>query len=200
MSIEADERFVPREFRLPFAPFFRHFERYFKCVELLGRTGPSERWLDFACGSGYGSNFLMNFAGHVIGCDRDEATIQFARETYLHPSCEFLTDISMFEDHFNVVFSVETIEHMPREAAQEFLEVINRVLNIRGDLVISTPIVESTNLSPRNPFHFIEYSESDFVQLLGEAGFFVDNSARVRAVFTDGETKDQGYFKCTKAK
>lgn len=200
MSIEADERFVPRDFHLPFAPFFRHFERYFRCVELLARTGPSERWLDFACGSGYGTNFLTNFAEYVVGCDRNEEVISLASNTYRNASCDFVTDAASFMNQFDVVFSVETIEHMPREEAPGFLAVINTALNHEGELIISTPIVETTNLSPTNRFHFIEYSESDFTQLLWDAGFVLLSSSRVKTTFTDGEIKDQGYFKCKKEK
>ena len=194
----ADERFVPRDFSIPFSPFIRHFDRYFQCVKLLGKVGKNETWLDCACGSGYGTNLLTGFAGNVVGYDIDHGAIKFASENYKNDYCKFTTDISMYRDKFDVILSVETIEHMPEEDAPEFLKLLNSTMKENATLIITTPIVKSTNYNPTNEFHYIEYSNNHFVELLSTNGFEVKETNFVETTFTDGETKDQGYYKCQK--
>ena len=193
------ERFNPRVFEIEFSPFMRHFERYFQSVKLLGRTGRNESWLDCACGSGYGTMFLTNFANRVWGYDIDKNAIAHARHHYKNSYCGFVSDISTFEKQkFNAIFSIETIEHMPREDAPQFLKTCFDMLDDNGDLIITTPIIPISNPNPINEFHFFEYSIEDFISLLNDAGFKVINHKLIETTFTDGETKDQGYFKCQK--
>ena len=195
----ADERFTPRDLTVPFDPFVRHFERYFECVKMLGDTGKNQIWLDSACGSGYGTNFLTNFVDHAVGYDIDPEAIKYAREHYKNEKTIFIENIYSYETKFDNVFSVETIEHMKPEGAPKFLKKLRQLLKEDGYLIITTPIVPSTNPSPINKFHFVEYSDADFERLLLENGFIVLEKNFVKTTFTDGETKDQGYYKCQKA-
>ena len=87
---------------------------------------------------------------------------------------------------------------MPQEDAKVFLNGLHRNLKDDGCLMITTPIVKQTNKNPINKFHFIEYSDEDFISLLQDAGFEVIEKNFVETTFTDGETKDQGYYKCQK--
>jgi 2-polyprenyl-3-methyl-5-hydroxy-6-metoxy-1,4-benzoquinol methylase len=193
---KADERFIPREFCIPIDPFIRHFERYFQCVKILKRFGAKEKWLDCACGSGYGTNFLTNFAEFVIGYDIDKGAIEYGNKNYKNSHCAFVSDIQHYNDEFDVVISVETIEHMPKEDAKVFLETLKTALKVGGTLVITTPIVLETNENPVNKFHYIEYSHNDFMNLLLSSGLKVESHHMVKTLFTDGEMKDQGYYKC----
>jgi CMP-N-acetylneuraminic acid synthetase/protein-L-isoaspartate O-methyltransferase len=196
----ADERFVPREFNISFDPFLRHFDRYIQCVKLLKKTGQGEKWLDCACGTGYGTNFLTNFADFLVGYDIDKDTVDYANENYKNDNCEFTYDISHYKKTFDVVLSVETIEHMPTEDAKEFLKNLRNALKEDGQMVITTPIVKETNNNPVNKFHFVEYSDKDFRQLLMNEGFSILESNFIETTFTDGETKDQGYYRCGRNK
>ena len=107
----------------------------------------------------------------------------------------FGTDIKnetvVSDKQFDVIFSVETIEHMPCEDAEVFLKNCNRLLTNDGTLVITTPIVEPSNPNPTNEFHFFEYSLKDFIELLNLGGFKVIDTKLIETTFTDGETKDQ---------
>tara|TARA_Y100001963_G_C6764395_1_gene441431 strand:+ start:277 stop:879 length:603 start_codon:yes stop_codon:yes gene_type:complete len=198
MTQKADERFIPRDFKIPFGPFLRHYERYFQSVKLLGELGIGQKWLDCACGAGYGSSFLSNFCNFVVGYDIDPSAIECALENYKSDHVGFTRDLSKHEEDFDVVISVETIEHMPESDANIFLTTLRKCLNDNGTLVITTPIVKQTNRDPVNEFHFIEYSDKDFKKLLEDANFIVVDSHFVETTFTDGETKDQGYYKCKK--
>lgn len=194
----ADERFVPRDFRIPFDPFTRHYERYFQCVKLLGQLGIGQRWLDCACGSGYGTSFLSNFCNSVVGYDIDSSAIECALKNYSSDQIHFTLDLSDYEECFDAIMSIETIEHMPQSETDDFLATLQKCLNDEGTLVITTPIVKQTNPDPVNKYHFIEYSDQDFRKLLEDADFIVIDSHFVQTTFTDGETKDQGYYKCKK--
>tara|TARA_R110002110_G_scaffold2696_3_gene12828 strand:- start:355 stop:957 length:603 start_codon:yes stop_codon:yes gene_type:complete len=200
MGSIADERFMPREFNIPFDPFMRHFERYFTIVKMLGHTGKSQKWLDCACGTGYGTNLLTNFVEYVVGYDINKETVCYANQNYRNDYCQFTSDISRYKSFFDTVVSVETVEHMPQEDAKVFLNGLYECLKANGCLMITTPIVKETNRSPINKFHSIEYSDEDFIALLSDTGFKVTEKSFIETKFTDGETKDQGYYKCQKLK
>jgi 2-polyprenyl-3-methyl-5-hydroxy-6-metoxy-1,4-benzoquinol methylase len=196
----ADERFTPRDLTVPFDPFVRHFERYFECVKMIGHTGKNQIWLDSACGSGYGTNFLTNFVDHAVGYDIASEAIKYANEHYKNEETTFIEDISSCETKFDNIFSVETIEHIKPEGAPKFLKKLRQLLKEEGYLIITTPIVEVTDLEPINEFHFIEYSHDDFGVLLEQAGLKVERYHMVETMFTDGKIKNQGYYKCQKLK
>jgi 2-polyprenyl-3-methyl-5-hydroxy-6-metoxy-1,4-benzoquinol methylase len=198
MKQEADERFYPREFKIPFGPFIRHYERYFQSVKILNKTGKQENWLDCACGSGYGTNLLSNFTDKVVGYDIDSLAIEAANENYKNQHCHFVNDISNIKEHFDVIFSIETIEHMPTQQAPIFLKTLNSAMKKHGDLIITTPIVKKTNYKPTNIYHHIEYSDEDFKVLLENSNFEIIETKFIETTFTDGETKFQGYYKCRK--
>lgn len=198
MTQKADERFIPGDFKIPFDPFLRHYERYFQCLKLLGQLGNDESWLDCACGSGYGTNFLSNFSNDVTGYDIDDSAIQFAKDNYKNAHVDFINNLINCEKKFDVIFSIETIEHMPEIEACTFLRTLHEAMKDFGTFIITTPIVKQTNFNPINEFHFIEYSNDHFVKLLEDADFIVLESLFVETKFTDGETKDQGYYKCKK--
>ena len=193
----ADENFFPGRFVYEFAVHYRHFERYMRALKVLGKLGEHETWLDCACGSGYGSHLLSGFAEKVIGYDINREAIAYANAKYSHGGCAFYSDQESFKDIlFDAVVSVETIEHMPRSKAVPFLAHIMRQMKENAVMVITTPIVAVSNPDPTNPFHKYEYSYNDFQGVLLEAGFKIDDYVADTVTFTDGETKDQGYFRC----
>jgi 2-polyprenyl-3-methyl-5-hydroxy-6-metoxy-1,4-benzoquinol methylase len=48
--------------------------------------------LDAGCGVGYGSAILAGAARRVVGVDRSEEAISYARERYARPNVEFVVD------------------------------------------------------------------------------------------------------------
>jgi SAM-dependent methyltransferase len=124
--------------------------------------------LDAGCGVGYGTAQLAEVAASVVGVDRDEDAISYARERYARPNAEFRTgdllDLDMPDDSFDVVCSFETIEHL--DDVEAFLAEIVRVLRPDGVFLVSTPRVDETTRAPENPFHRVELSPGDFEALL----------------------------------
>jgi SAM-dependent methyltransferase len=128
--------------------------------------------LDGACGVGYGTAHLAREAGRVVGVDRDEGAIAYARAHYAAANVEFrvadLLDLDLPDASFDVVCSFETIEHLPDPDA--FLLEVTRVLRPGGTFLVSTPRSDETTRRPDNPFHELELSAADFASLL-EAHF-----------------------------
>jgi SAM-dependent methyltransferase len=124
--------------------------------------------LDAGCGVGYGSAFLGGVARRVVGVDRDEGAIAYARERYARPNVEFrvgnVLRLDVGDAEFDAVCSFETIEHV--DDVDAFVAELARVLRPGGVLVVSTPRAEETTAAPKNPFHRVELSRADFEALL----------------------------------
>lgn len=124
--------------------------------------------LDAGCGVGYGTAALAERARRVVGVDRDEDAIAYARKRYARDNVEFLVgdllDLDLPDGSFDTVCAFETIEHLPDPEA--FLAHATRVLRRDGVLVASTPRAAATTTEPENPFHETEYSREDFEALL----------------------------------
>jgi SAM-dependent methyltransferase len=134
--------------------------------------------LDAGCGVGYGSAFLGGVARRVVGVDRDEAAVAYARARYGRTNVEFLVGdvlhLDLPDASFDAVCSFETLEHV--EDADRFLAEMARVLRPRGVFLVSTPRADETTTAPDNPFHRVELSRADFEALLrrffGEVDLF----------------------------
>lgn len=126
--------------------------------------------LDLACGSGYGSNLMAQYAKEVIGVDIDESTVLEARKRYKSPNLRFITGsvekTNLNSRYFDVVVSFETIEHHDKH--EEMMEEIKRILKPGGILIISSPdkYYYSDVRSFKNQYHIKELYENEFKRLL----------------------------------
>jgi SAM-dependent methyltransferase len=124
--------------------------------------------LDAGCGVGYGTAFLGGHARKVVGVDRDEEAIAYARRRYEGPNVEFrvgnLLALDLGDASFDTICSFETIEHLPDP--ERYLGEMARVLRPGGTYLVSTPRAETTTHRPDNPFHEVELAPEDFEALL----------------------------------
>ena len=124
--------------------------------------------LDAGCGVGYGSAFLAQEAHRVVGVDRDESAIDYARGRYAAANVEFVVGDVLALDlpgaSFDAVCAFEAIEHLPDPDG--FIAEAARVLRPSGTFVVSTPNAPETTHTPENPFHELELSADDFEALL----------------------------------
>ena len=146
----------------------RHMGRYRKAIELAGRTGGV--WVDFACGSGYGTEMLAGVAEWVVGADCDQEAIAYAHKHHYGPSRWFIVadELNVWNrltDTLDVVVCVETLEHMEQGAQENFVQGAALYLAPEGVLVLACPIGNG-GPSPCNPWHLHEPTVAELEQLL----------------------------------
>lgn len=123
--------------------------------------------LDVACGSGYGTEVLLQAgAQKVIGVDIDEIVIKAAQQRYSDSRIEFMaaeaTTLPLPDKSIDLITSFETIEHLSDCAA--YLKEMKRVLKGEGVALISTP--NRDVFGQKNPFHIKEFTKIEFTELL----------------------------------
>jgi len=168
MSVTHNERIVPDETEPGIVSI--HVKRY----EFALPFCEGKDVLDAGCGVGYGTALLAGAARSVVGIDRSEEAVMYARRRYARSNVEFLVGdllaVEQFDESFDVVCAFETIEHLPDRDA--FLGHVVRILRRDGVFVVSTPRADETTERPANPFHQVELSQADFEALLRR--FFAD--------------------------
>lgn len=117
--------------------------------------------LDIACGVGYGS-YLMSKNPDVVkitAVDKSEKAIANARESFQKNNIEFiLGSPETINGHFDILVTLETIEHLPDP-------VILKNLADRCDIheiIISFPRKKTTHY---NQYHLWDYTKEDIIRL-----------------------------------
>jgi len=133
--------------------------------------------LDAACGHGFGSMILIVLGANVTcAIDIDKKALNVAKKTY-----PFKKDIFMYADlttdwkkpenfayrnEFDVVVSVETFEHIPREKVGQMLNNFKYVCKKDGIILITTPIRRSAKFEYKGGTHLYEYNIQEFMDEL----------------------------------
>lgn len=144
--------------------------RYLFACELAARR----RVLEIACGNGFGTMLLAQVASSVTGADVSPEAIETARRTNARPNVRYeLVKTPPFplpDASFDVVVSLETIEHMPAAAQPAFVAELERVLAPDGVLLLSTPDRATEQAQAKqsepNPFHIHTPSAEELDRLL----------------------------------
>ena len=125
--------------------------------------------LDISCGSGYGSNYLAKMAKSVFGVDIDAGTVEYCKKKYIRNNLDFLCiekdhKIESFENRFDVVVSLETIEHI--KEYEYFLKNLKLYLKENGLLILSTPNNFRKINPPENRFHAYEFDILELYEIV----------------------------------
>src|SRR3990167_1478486 len=147
--------------------------------------------VDVGCGSGVGSNILSQEADFVWGIDKNEFSIEFAKEAFtreknnIYYSSQLTFDqFNIMEDtietlKFDIVVAIEVIEHI--YDTDKFLRaLINKftkrdkkgnchILNEPTEFFFSTPNRNFRKIKkdkPDNPYHVREYRSQELVAYL----------------------------------
>ncbi|MBM7702046.1 class I SAM-dependent methyltransferase [Metabacillus iocasae] len=162
------ERIIPELMKPTNGMLLEHLARYHFAIHYL-----NGRVLDFACGSGFGSQAMAKAAkkriNQIVGIDIDAASIQYANAHYYHPSVSFqqadAVDPSLPEKlgQFDVIVSFETLEHIEDEG--QYMSNIFHMLKPGGTLIISTPFGLGRGKPTSEPFHVHQLTEEEFKQL-----------------------------------
>lgn len=149
----------------------RHMRRYSWAVRKISdRFVRAGRVVDFACGTGYGSAMLLQVSHTVLGCDKDEVSLDIARKRHGGTLLNFMFANGPIPGHFPVdaVVSIETIEHLERPDL--FLKDAFDLIDWEGLLILSTPEGRLDRVVT-NPFHLREYTRQELRDEVAKAGF-----------------------------
>lgn len=106
---------------------------------------PFERALDFGCGMGRISQALAARGREVHGVDISEEMVRLARTYNQSPSsCHYhhnpASNLSLFPDgHFDFVYCVIVLQHMPPSLMKGYLKEFLRVLSPNGKILVQIP-------------------------------------------------------------
>jgi ubiquinone/menaquinone biosynthesis C-methylase UbiE len=146
-----------------------HIARYFFASQFV--TGKNV--LDIACGTTYGTAFLLNFTPNMlVGVDLSKEALNKGKKNFGRSSNLLAGDaanISFKEGAFDVVISFETIEHLMKY--EKFVEETKRVLADKGLFIVSTPnklAFSARDEMYSNKYHFKEFTLTEFHLLLSE--------------------------------
>jgi SAM-dependent methyltransferase len=123
--------------------------------------------LDVGCGDGYLLNRLADsLPNHadLLGVDLDNRAIAFARAF----GCERRFDVidaRDIDEQFDVVTSIEVLEHVPDDETEEFCETLLRRVRPGGHLIITVP----SDASDVTPKHWRHYNEGTLRGAIDEA-------------------------------
>lgn len=160
------ERFLPdceREI------WYEHFHRY----TMATGFAKGKKVLDAACGEGYGSNLLAQFATSVVGVDVSPKAIEHATKNYQKDNLEYVTSnvlkMDFPDNSFDLVVSFETLEHLVEH--NELMGEFKRVLKSDGVLLISTPDKKeySDKHNFDNEYHCKELYQHEFDGLINQS-------------------------------
>jgi ubiquinone/menaquinone biosynthesis C-methylase UbiE len=149
-----------------------HWERYKFAAQFVKK----ELVCDIACGTGYGSKFLLEAGAKAVeGFDISEDAVEYARKNSSAPNVKFhvksAEDLTGIQDcNFGVIISFETVEHLNN--IDKYLSEMDRILKAGGSFIISTPERKLSSVlfnftgRPANAFHTREFSYREFYKVL----------------------------------
>ena len=129
---------------------------------------------DFGCGIGHGSSLLSEYAKNVTGYDVCHDAIDEAKNNFKRDNLIFVFDPS--KDQFDIVSSVECIEHIEKERLEE---LIRQFIDQSTSFVGTTPNGDFYPYHPlsvgdRYGFHTWHYTYKELYELFKKYYKFVE--------------------------
>ena len=157
--------------------------------------------LDCACGAGYGSVILAKNARSVLGVDISQKAITFAQQTYARENttyqCSDLKTLSFPDNKFDLVVSIETLEHVEASDCNDYLKKTRDWIKPGGMLVASTPMLRYQDGKPyiTNPYHINEMPKEEMIELFGDLfdGFTIHYFHQKQGVFLPLTSEHTGF-------
>ena len=131
------ERIWPKQSNLEeyLKEYPEHKQRYL----LASSFSKGSNCADISCGAGYGSYILGEFANSVIGYDLSLEALKHAEINFTRENVSFKNIKELKNIKFDLVVSLETLEHMSEKDGDEFLTKIARSIKSNGNLVVRGP-------------------------------------------------------------
>ena len=137
-------------------------------IESLDQSFPRGRALDFGCGVGRLTQSLADHYMEVVGVDIAPSMIELAEKLNRHGGrCRYVLnerdDLSIFGcNHFDLIYSNITLQHMEPRYAFRYINEFLRVLSTDGILVFHMP----SKRTGKNTLDYLPRRASAFLQRL----------------------------------
>jgi 2-polyprenyl-3-methyl-5-hydroxy-6-metoxy-1,4-benzoquinol methylase len=145
--------------------------RHLSAYKFSGDYASGASILDIACGEGYGSAYLADFAKSVKAIDYSREAVDYANSKYKKDNLQFtvmdVRNLASISERFSVICSFQFIEHLSDPGP--FLENVRGLLEDDGIFLCSTPNktdASGKSNTPLNKFHLKEYLYPEFKGLL----------------------------------
>lgn len=112
---------------------------------VAGIAGKGKRILELGCSEGLGGRLLAGSAGTYYGVDLDQESIESTKKNAWPAHVQFETADFMGRrfGRFDVVFSVDVVEHIDRSIEHVFFETCLNNLDDDGVCIVGTPNLTS---------------------------------------------------------
>ena len=108
-----------------------------------------KRIMEIGCGDGVGMPIMTQVVEYVLGCDWEPLLMEGNRQRNKNLNCDFdvydITKESPYEKHgiFDAAFSLDVIEHIPKELESDYFKNIIKALDKNGVFIVGTPNVSA---------------------------------------------------------
>lgn len=140
------------------------FHQQRRIYEFIAERVASLHVLEAGCGSGVGTAILERKTGSVVGTDKSQKNVDFARQMYPWIRFETWNINNLGPWHAPVVVCVEVLEHI----ADGEVAIENLLASAQDELWISTPNRRDKTTPPENPYHVQEYTPQEMLSMLGD--------------------------------
>jgi demethylmenaquinone methyltransferase/2-methoxy-6-polyprenyl-1,4-benzoquinol methylase len=155
-------------------PFIWNEEMRAEALELLD-LDPDDRVLDVGCGTGFGTEGLLEYTEHVHGLDQsihqmEKAFVKFGRTDRVDFYRGDAERLPFKDDSFDALWSSGSIEYWPNPV--DALEEFRRIVEPGGPVLVVGPNYPSSSVFQRlADAIMLFYDEAEADRMFAEAGF-----------------------------
>ena len=151
--------------------FFIILARYKFGTRFIKKT---HKVIDVGCGHGLGSVFLSKYANSIIGADLDKDLVNKNNSNYKNiknlqfKHFDLLKPSKSFFNKFDVVISMDVIEHFNKRKMGTVVDSYYNLLNSDGFAIIGTPNIASRPYASQRRIdtHEFEFTRDEFEKTL----------------------------------
>lgn len=153
-----------------------HCGRYLYAYDNIKKT---DIVADISCATGYGSFFLAQKAKLVIGGDKKEVYLDYAKHNYSAPNIYYIpVDLeknteTLANRNISKIICLETLEHTrcPLTILKQFYDILPE----KGELILSFPNVKYENFDEngknQDPYHLSTIDLKEFLEYAASLNF-----------------------------
>ena len=106
-----------------------------------------ENILEAGCGDGFGTQIISQECKNIDAIDFDEIFIENCKKNRDNPNVNFylhdILDTPFKQNYYNGIYSLDVLEHIPKEKESIYLINLVKSLKYNGSLIIGMPSLES---------------------------------------------------------